>query len=82
MRYKNDGTEITLGDSVLVEGNVHGIVVCNVDTWQCLEGYESWLTREELVGGGKLSSGVMIKTDELGFLYYAENDEDILKFEK
>ena len=81
MRYKKDGTEIILGDQVLVEGNVPGFVVCNFDTWQCLEGYESWLTKEDLVGGGKLSSGVMIKTNELGFLHYAEEDEDILKIE-
>ena len=82
MRYKNDGTKITLGDHVLVEGNVQGIVVCDFDMWQSLEGYESWLTKEKLVDGGTLSSGVMIKTDELGFLHYAEEDEDILKIEQ
>lgn len=79
MRYKNNSSEINLGDRVMVEGNVHGIVVCDFDKWQCVEGYEDWLTKDDLVGGGKLSSGVMIKTDELGFLHYAEEDEDILK---
>lgn len=82
MRYKNDGSAITLGDHVIVEGNVSGIVVCDFDKWRCLEGYEDWLTKEELVGGGKLASGVMIETSELGFLHYAEEDEDILKAER
>ncbi|MBI3898505.1 MAG: hypothetical protein HY308_09445 [Gammaproteobacteria bacterium] len=77
MRYKN-GTEINVGDHVLVEGNVRGTVVCDYDKRECLDGYDSWLTKEELVGGGTLSSGVMIETDELGFLHYPEDDDDIL----
>ena len=79
MRYKSDGSEINVGDRVLVEGNVRGLVVCDFDQWKCLEGYESWLTKEELVGGGKLSSGVMIETKELGFLHYADEDVAILR---
>ena len=79
MHYKNDGTTITVGDHVLIEGNAQGIVVCDFSLWQCLDGYEDWLTKEELVGGGRLSCGVMIKTDQLGFIHYAEEDENIIK---
>lgn len=77
MRYKANGKAIEIGDHVLVEGNVQGIVVCDFDGQQCLEGYGDWLTKEELIGGGTLSSGVMIKTNELGFLHYPEEDDSI-----
>jgi len=79
MRYKSDGVEIKVGDRVLVDRKVHGVVVCDFDLWQCLDGYEKWLTKEELVGGGKLSSGIMIETKELGFVHYSEEDEDIAR---
>jgi hypothetical protein len=78
MRYKSDSTEIRVGDRVLVEGNVPGTVVCDYEKWECLDGYDDWLTKEEMIGGGRLSSGVMIETRELGFLHYAEEDDDIL----
>lgn len=77
MNYKN-GIEIKIGDHVLVEKDVQGIVVCDYDKQCCLPGFDSWLTNAELVGGGTLSSGVMIETKELGFLHYPEEDEDIL----
>jgi hypothetical protein len=78
MNYKKDGREIRVGDEVLVEGNVSGVVVCDFEKWDCVGGYESWLTKDKLVSGDTLSSGVMIKTAELGFLHYAEEDDDIL----
>jgi len=79
MRYRSDGSEITIGDRVLVDGNVSGVVVCDFDRWQCLAGYERWLTKEELVGGGRLSSGVMVKTKDLGFLHYPSEDWTIVR---
>ena len=77
MLYTSDGSEINIGDQVLVEGNVHGVVVCNFDRWVCLNGFESWLTKEKLGDGGTFSNGVLIKTDELGFLHYSGKDESI-----
>ena len=77
MRYTN-GIEIRIGDHVVVEKNVEGIVVCDYEKQCCLPGYDSWLTDLELVGGGTLASGVMIKTVQLGFLHYPEEDEDIV----
>ena len=79
MRYKSDGSEISVGDLVIVEGNVHGRVVCDFDRWRSLAGYEGCLTKEELVGGGKLSSGVMVESKELGMAHYAAEDVDIVK---
>lgn len=55
------------------------MVVCDFDRWKCLEGYESWLNKEDLAGGGELSSGFMIETKELGFLHYADEDVAILR---
>ncbi len=78
MFYKNELKEINIGDHVIVEGNVHGLVICDFDKWECLKGYEDWLTKEQLVGGNTLSSGIMVKTEELGVLYYAEADDDII----
>lgn len=77
MRYKQNDVPVKIGDQVIVEGNVTGIVVCDFDQKKCLDGYEDWLTDDELIGGGKLSSGIMVKTDELGFLHYPEEDDDI-----
>lgn len=79
MKYTNDGSEISVGDRVVVEGDVPGIVVCDFDRWRCLDGYEDWLTKKELVGGGRLESGVMIKTEKLGYVHYAEPDQQIVK---
>jgi len=79
MRYRLSGEVICLGDCVVVEGDVRGVVVCDYDLQKCLAGYEKWLSNEELVDGGRLSKGVMIETKELGFLYYANEDEGIRK---
>lgn len=79
MRYVNDGSEISVGDAVVIEGNVPGVVVCDFDRWVCLEGYEDWLTRDELVGGGKISSGVMVESKELGFVHYPHEDPNLVR---
>ncbi|WP_315388970.1 hypothetical protein [uncultured Stenotrophomonas sp.] len=76
MNYVSDGRRIRIGDSVLLEGD-KGVVVCDYDQWECLSGYEDWLTREELVGGGFLSSGVMIETAGVGMVHYRGPDDEI-----
>jgi hypothetical protein len=78
MRFKASQKAIGIGDRVLVEKNVPGVVVCDFDNWQSLKGYESWLTKEKLLGGGTLKSGVMVETKELGFLHYAEEDDNLV----
>lgn len=77
MKYVNNGPGIAVGDSVLVEGDIRGVVICDFDNWQCLTGYEGWLTKEEMVGGGFLSSGVLIETAEIGIVHYALRDAEI-----
>lgn len=76
MNYVSNGRTIRIGDSVLLAGD-KGVVICGYDKWECLSGYEGWLTKEELVGGGFLSSGVMIETAGTGIVHYPEPDDEI-----
>ena len=76
MRYSN-GQAIMVGDDVKADG-MSGVIVCDFDNRQFLDGYEDWdMPTVEMIGGGKLSSGVMVNTVEAGLVYYAEQDDDI-----
>lgn len=77
MRYSSDGSEINVGDRVLIEDKVPGLVVCDFDRWLCLSGYDKWLTREPLADGGTLSTGVMIETQDMGMVHFPSSDEKI-----
>lgn len=79
MRYKSDGSEVRIGDNVLVETNVRGRVVCDFDKRECLPGYDRWLMQETLVGGGTLSTGIMVETKEMGLVHYPSEDEGIVR---
>ncbi|HDR9488136.1 TPA: hypothetical protein QDC20_006103 [Burkholderia aenigmatica] len=79
MKYVLSGLDIHIGDHVIVEGDVTGIVVCDFDKRRRVAGYDDWLIDRELVGGGKLSEGILVKTKALGFLYYSGVDDDIVK---
>ena len=72
MYYSESNIKISLGDKVIIDHDVSGIVVCDFDEGICLETYESWLTKEELVGGGYLNSGIMVKTESVGFVHCVE----------
>lgn len=78
MRYTGTSQKIMVGDLVVVEGDVSGLVVCDFDTWTCLPGYEDWLTKDQLADDSYMESGVLIKTSDLGMLYYCQEDESIL----
>jgi hypothetical protein len=68
---------MTVGDEVIADG-MSGVIVCDFDDRQFLDGYEDWDTPTvEMAGGGKLSVGVMIKTVEAGLVHYEHEDEDI-----
>ena len=69
MNYFESDNKIQLGDNVVLDYDVVGIVVCDFDERMVLEGFESWLTDEELVGGGYLDKGVMVKTESIGFVH-------------
>ena len=65
-----DGTEIKLGDRVVISGKHNGVVVANIDGAEYSEAHpkEQW---------AYLSSGVMIDTDFGGLVHYQqENMED------
>ncbi len=59
MNYSS-GEPILIGDQVVVDG-MAGVVVCDFDKREFLEGYEGWdMPDVEMVGGGTLSRGVMV----------------------
>lgn len=69
MNYFENTKKIQLGDKVLLDYDVVGIVVCDFDEHVSLEGFESWLIDDELVGGGYLDNGIMVKTESMGFVH-------------
>lgn len=71
MKYVNVDRQIGIGDSVLVEGGVIGIVVCDFERWLCLDSYESWFTKKKMADGDYLSSGVLVETADIGMIHYA-----------
>ena len=78
MKYL-DGTDIRLGDKVLIDGKYNGVVVANIDGSEYSEKMpkENW----EYLG-----SGVMIDTDFSGLVHYQqeniEKDEILLASRK
>lgn len=76
MRYTSGNRDIRIGDSVLAD-DAKGSVVCDFERWECVAGYEDWLTKEQMLGGGYLSSGVLVKTEDFGLINYPEEDESI-----
>ena len=73
MNYST-GKQMWIGDKVVADG-MSGIIVCDFDNREFLEGYSDLdMPGVEMVGGGALSSGVMIKTVEAGLVYY-QNEE-------
>ncbi len=71
MRYAN-GRQIKVGDAVLADG-MTGIIVCDFDNQRFAEGFEDWNAPcTEMLGGGRLSSGVMVHTNEAGLIHYSE----------
>lgn len=78
MNYSN-GQQIKVGDQVVADG-MAGRVVCDFDNREFLDGYEGWdMPTVEMLGGGTLSSGVMIETEEAGLVHYAEEHEGIIR---
>jgi hypothetical protein len=69
MRYAT-GREMAVGDEVLAD-DMRGVIVCDFDNRRFADGFESWDTPTiEMVGGGTLSSGVLIQTKEAGLIHY------------
>lgn len=73
------GQQVKIGDHVLADG-MTGVVVCDFDNREFLEGYEGWdMPTVEMLGGGTLSSGVMIDTKEAGLVHFAEQNREIVR---
>ena len=69
MKYAT-GQQIEVGDAVLADG-LTGIIVCDFDNHRFADGFEDWnAPGTEMVGGGRLSSGVMVHTEEAGLIHY------------
>ena len=69
MRYAT-GQMMAVGDAVIADGMI-GTIVCDFDRRAFLSGYEDWdMPSDEMLGGGTLSSGVMIETVEAGLIHY------------
>jgi len=77
MRYST-GQPTLVGDHVLADG-MEGVVVCDFDNRAFLAGHTQWdMPDAEMVGGGTLSSGIVINTAEAGLIHYEEGSGDIV----
>jgi len=75
------GRAIKIGDRVLADG-MAGVVVCDFDHREFLDGHEAWdMPEVEMVGGGRLSSGVMIDTAEADLVHYPVMTDGIIFLE-
>lgn len=76
MKYAN-GQTIRVGDDVIADG-MTGVVVCDFDNRNFMDGYERWdLPTVEMLGGGIMSSGIMVNTAEAGLIHYEPGSGDI-----
>lgn len=76
MKYTGCAEDIQVGDVVKIDG-FNGVVVCDYANNIALGGYEDWLIKDELVGGGYFSTGIMVETEVAGFIYYPCEDIDM-----
>jgi len=66
-----------VGDQVIADG-MTGVILCDFDNREFAEGYEGWdMPEVEMLGGGKLDSGVMIETVEASLIHYTSGSGDI-----
>lgn len=77
MNYAEDDQPMNIGHKVLIESDVPGVIVCDFDSWNALPGYEELLSKETLVGGGHLTSGVMVRTEKMGLVHFPCPDNGI-----
>ncbi|EKS9883505.1 hypothetical protein BTK96_000400 [Burkholderia pyrrocinia] len=77
MKYFSAANDVKVGDSVLVEDNVDGTVVCDFDHSQFLHGYEDWAPSLGVVTDGVPTKGFLIKTKKYGLINYEDEDESI-----
>ena len=69
MKYP-DGQEVRLGDTVALEGEQQGIVVCSIDTGEYSDAYprDQW---------SYLDAGVLIEFPSYGLIHYKEPESTL-----
>lgn len=77
MKCVTTGRDVRAGDVVRVEGGVRGIVVCDYDHWECVDGYERFLSRNRMFDGSTLGTGVMVDAEDFGLILYPEQDDEM-----
>lgn len=71
MKYST-GQPVAVGDQVIADG-MAGVVVCDFDNREFLEGYLHWGAPPIAISDGTtLSSGIMVNTTEAGMIYYQD----------
>ena len=71
------GQMMRVGDEVVAD-KMPGTIVCDFDNRVFAEGYADWdLPEVEMLGGGTLSSGIMILTLEAGLIHYPDGTGNI-----
>jgi len=77
VRYST-GEEMAVGDNVVADG-MDGVIVCDFDNRSFARGYEKWdMPTVEMLGGGTLSSGVMVDTVEAGLVHYGSGTDGLM----
>lgn len=77
MKCVRTGRDVRAGDVVRVEGGVRGIVVCDYGHWECVDGYERFLTRNRMFDGSTLGAGVMVDAEHFGLILYPEQEDEM-----
>ena len=69
MKYP-DGQDVKLGDTVALQKDQQGVVVCSIDTGEYSDAYPpaQW---------NYLKNGVLIKFPSYGLIHYKEPDPDL-----
>lgn len=76
MKYAT-GQTMKVGDVVIADG-MSGVIVCDFDSREFAQGREGWdMPEVEMLGGGKLDSGIMVETAEAGLVHYPSGMWDI-----
>jgi hypothetical protein len=77
MKYAT-GQTMKVGDTVVADG-MSGVIVCDFDNREFADGHKGWDRPEvEMLGVGKLDSGIMVETAEAGLIHYPSGTGDIM----
>lgn len=78
VKYRDGDRNIRVGDSVLVENGVEGLVVCDFEDKEYEPGYEDWSAGFCAAASGIPVKGIMVSTAEYGLIYYESEDDSIV----